>query len=454
MKITQEEIVDRQTVLHIELEDADLAPYLDRGYRRVVQRIMIPGFRKGKAPRQIVERYLGREGLLNEVLDFMLPDVTSRAISAQSLDAAGLPKMELLDLNPVTVKAVVPLTPEIDLGNYREIRVPVEPVTITEEDVQMQLQGLRERMAAWEPVERPLQMGDMVTMEIKATVEGRTVLADDDALYLAERESEYPVPGFGEQIEGMEKGQTREFTLKVPEGFRQASLAGKDAHFTVTIKEIKGKKLPDLDDEFAKSVGDDYDSLAALREDVEKHLREEAERQKKDEYREAVMKALLERASIKLPPVIIEHELEHIEADQEDVLGKARISRDDYLRYLGKTQEQQKEEMRQEAIERITRTFLLSKVAEAEGITVSDQELEERFKEVMGDDEGPRRGRRRSNSRDLEEERRYYRRLLLVEKTLERLLAIARGEAPEPGPAAPAPEAPAPEKTEQERPQG
>ncbi len=437
--------MDRQTVLHIELEDADLAPYLDRGYRRVVQRVMIPGFRKGKAPRQIVERYFGREGLLNEVLDFMLPDVTNRAITAQSLDAGGLPKMELLDLNPVTVKATVPLKPEIDLGNYRDIRVPMEPVNITEEDIQERLQRLREGLASWEPVERPVQIGDMVTLDARATVEDQTIMDDEDALFVPEKDGKRPFPGFSEQIVGLEKGQTREFTIHVPEDYAGKSIAGKEAHFTVTVTDIKEKKLPELDDEFAKSVGEGYDSLAALREAVEKELRQEAERQRTDEYREAVMKALLERAKINLPPLIIEHEMEHMEADQEDVLDRARISKEDYLRYVGKTEEEQKEEMRQHAIERVNRTFLLSRVAEVEGITVPDEEVEERVKLLLDQDNGPQRGSQRSTARDREEARRYFRRLLLVEKTMDRLLAIARGEAPEPGP----PAAPAPEKTDQ-----
>jgi len=132
VKITQGEIEDRQTVLRVELEDEDIATYLDQGYRRLVQRTSIPGFRKGKAPRRIVENFLGRESLINEVIDSMLPEVTTKAITEQELDAGGLPSIELIEMDPFTFEATVPLTPEVDLGQYSDIRVEQEAAEVTE----------------------------------------------------------------------------------------------------------------------------------------------------------------------------------------------------------------------------------------------------------------------------------------------------------------------------------
>ena len=195
MKITQEEVVERQTVLHIELEDEDLDVYLDQGYRRAVQRTVIPGFRKGKAPRRILENFLGRESLLNEVLDSMLPEVTGRAITEQELDAAGLPQIELMELDPFTVKATVPLTPEIDLGSYRDLRLTPESGEVTEEDIQERLDQMRHSMASWEPAERAAEMGDMVTMKALATVEGRTVLDEKDAVFFLDEHTTRPFRG-------------------------------------------------------------------------------------------------------------------------------------------------------------------------------------------------------------------------------------------------------------------
>ena len=145
MKITQDEVVDSETVIHIELEDPDLAPYLDRGYRRMVQRVSIPGFRKGKAPRRIVETFVGRESLLNEVLDSMVAEVTDLAVKEQDLDATGLPKIEMVELDPFTLKATVPLRPDVDPGAYRDIRIPHVPSNVTGEDIDGRLEELFQR---------------------------------------------------------------------------------------------------------------------------------------------------------------------------------------------------------------------------------------------------------------------------------------------------------------------
>ena len=157
MKVTQEEVVDHQTTLRIELEEADLNPYLDQGYRRLAPQISLPGFRKGKVPRHIVEGFMGRESLLNEVLDNMVFEVTSKAIEEQDIDAAGMPKIEDLDLDPVSFTAIVALRPEVELGDYKAIRVPHETDEVTDEVVTERIDSIRESMGSWETVERPLR---------------------------------------------------------------------------------------------------------------------------------------------------------------------------------------------------------------------------------------------------------------------------------------------------------
>ena len=157
LKIDREEVVDRQTVLSIELDDDDLDPYLDRGYRRIVQRVNVPGFRKGKAPRSIIERLVGRESLLNEVLDVLVTETTSRAIDDQELDSVGMPRIEMVDFEPLSFKATVPLKPDIDLGAYRDIRVDEEPAEFDEDEaVQKRLEDLRTRTGDLESGRTPL----------------------------------------------------------------------------------------------------------------------------------------------------------------------------------------------------------------------------------------------------------------------------------------------------------
>ena len=424
MKITQEEVVDRQTVLLIELEDDDLGPYLDRGYKRVVQRISVPGFRRGKAPRWRVEQVVGREGLINEVLDTMLPEVTDRAISEQELDAAGLPSLELVEINPFSVKATVPLVPKIDLALYTDIRIPVEPVEVTEEDVDQRLDQLRESIAAWEPVDRPVQAGDLITMDAVGTVAGRTVLNEQNAVYFVDEDSTRPFPSFSQQLVGIESGSAKEFALELPADFMDETIAGGRIELTVTASEIKERILPELDDEFAKGVGDGHESLEALRREVRKELATQAEQAADRSHRDAVLQALVDGTEVELSPLMVEHETEHIQGDQARVLSQINVRMDDYLRSIGKTAEEMRTETKDEAIGRLKRTFLLTKVAEAEGITVSDEEVEEKVREMLSES---REGAPRVQ--DSDELRGSLRRSLLVERSVDKLVAIAKGEA-------------------------
>ena len=424
MKITQDEIVESQTVLHIELEDEDLDPYLDRAYRRVVQRTVIPGFRKGKAPRLIVERYVGRESLLNEVADDMLPEVTARAISEQELEAASLPRIELQELEPFTLKATVPLVSEVDPGPFRDIRIARDPVRLTKKDIELRLDQIRHNMASWEPVDRPVKMSDMVTIEAVGRVDGRSILDEKDAVFFLDEDGTRPLPGFSQHLVGLLKDKPQQFTLEIPQDYSDEAISGKEAEFSVTVGEIKERILPDLDGEFAKSVGDGYDSLDALRKDLKKQLTAEAENRAAQGYRESVVDALVNGASVELPPLMIEHEIDHMGNDQARVLERAKVRMDDYLRSIGKSEEEVRGELRIQAIERLTRTLVLSKVTELEGVEASDEEVEERVRSIIAES-----AEEEDRDQVSEELKGSVRRMLLVEKTIDHLVAVAAGEA-------------------------
>ena len=215
MKITQDDVVERQTVLHIELEDDDIDPYLNRAYQRVVQRVNIPGFRKGKAPRSIIEQYFGRESMLNEILDSMLPELTNQAINDQDLDAVGLPSIELEELDPFQFSATVPLRPNVDLGNYLDIRIPKDDTEIAKEDIESRIEQLRLSVATWEPTDRAVEVGDMITAQIKGNVGEKTIFDESDAVYLVNEEIGRPFPGFSEKLVGLEADKASQFDLSL-----------------------------------------------------------------------------------------------------------------------------------------------------------------------------------------------------------------------------------------------
>lgn len=433
MKLTQEAVVDRQTTLQIELEEEDLDAYLERGYQRVVQKTAIPGFRQGKAPRFIVERFVGRESLLQEALDFMLSDATSRAISEKQLETTGLPKFELLGLEPVSFKATVALTPEVDLGTYRDIRVPVEAVEVTDGDVDKRIEDLRLAAAVWNPVDRPVEMGNMVTIQVVGTVEGAAVTNRRDQLYVLGEGDDRPLPGFSQHLVGMVDGERKEFTLQLPEDYSDPDLAGKGAEFVVTVSDIKARSLPELDDEFAKGVGDGHESMAALREHVRAELRSATERRQEDSYQTAALDALVAGAKIEVPPLLIEHETEHRQANREQVLDRLGMRTDDYLRVSGITEERLAEETRDHAVAAMRREFALSTLAKLEGVEVADEEVESRLQEALSpplDQRRSRGGNRRRREQEMDQARRDVRRSLVRQKATDLLVAIARGESP------------------------
>lgn len=429
MKITQEEVVDRQTVLEIELEDEDMAPYLDRAYRRVVQSTNVPGFRKGKAPRSIIEGILGKERLVTESLDDVLPAVTHQAIVEQELDVAGTPQVELVALDPVTVKATVPLTPAVELGGYRDIRVEEEQVEIAEEDLEAEIENLREGAAVWEPVERSVEVGDRVTMEALGHVGEESIIDTSDTEYLVDEEAALPFAGFANELVGAEIGSPFEFQLSIPDDHFNASLAGQEAHFRITVKEIKERSLPDLDYEFAKGVGDGYDSLEELRESIRTRMVEEAEQARDTEFREGALGRLVEGAEIQIPPLLIGHEIQHMTERRDQFVSQINVTLDEYYKFTGKTEEEHLAEMREQAVDRFSRTHALFNLARVEGLEVSDEEIEQRLADLREAASAADGAGLDESSLDRPEAGAAIRESMLVQKAMDRLFEIATGRA-------------------------
>ena len=425
MKITREESRPREVTLTIELEPQDMEPYLHRAYRRVVQRVNIPGFRRGKAPRSLVERYVGRQRLLQEALEFLVPETVDQAVKQEAVPAFDQPQVELEEVDPPRIKAVVPLTPEVDLGDYRGIRQQPEPVEVTEEEVDQALEQLRRDQAPWAPVERPVQFGDLVTLDVVGVVDGRQVTSDQGVEFVPTQNNPLPLPGFSVHLEGLGRGETKEFTLPVPQDYPDQSIAGKECRFTVTVHEVKAKQLPELDDTFAHSVGTGFESLEALREHLRSTLRADRERQARSRFRDHLLEAVVEGASVGLPEMVVEREVDHLLQEQQEALRERRLELEDYLRQVGKSPEELREELRPRAEARLKRSLVVRKLAELEGLAVTDAEVDQEIRE-LGSEQG---GQRLARAFDTPQGRRSLANVLLMRKVLARLEEIATGSA-------------------------
>ncbi len=423
MIISQDEIQDRQTVLHIELEENDVDPFINRAYQRVVQKANIPGFRKGKAPRSVIEQFYGKDYLLNEIIETMLPEMTFQAIQEQELDAVGLPSIDLQEINPVKFNATIPLRPEIELNAYKDIRIEKQEIEITEESINERLEQLRLSIATWEPFESEIEEGNMITAQIKCSLSEEIIIEESDAVYLVNEEIGRPFPGFSTKLIGLKVDSQDSFELEIAEDFSDPKLAGQTINCEVLIKDIKHRVLPELNDDFAKGIGEGYETLDELKEEIQKGIQTESEQQSNFDFRESIIESVIKEANISVPPLLIQNEAENIIQQHTQMVTQANMAIQDYLQSIGKTEEELQNEAQEEAEGRIKRSFLISKIAEEENIEISDDEIEIKIQEIFSNSEGEI-----PNSTQNEEMRNYLFRTLLTDKTIERLEEIASGK--------------------------
>ena len=431
MKVTQGEVEERQVSLRIELDDDDLEPYVERGFRQVVGKMRIPGFRPGKAPRKVVEGMVGRESLISESLDFLVVDVITKAVEEEGIDSTGFPQIDNVEFDPVIVEAVVALNPVIDLGDYRDIRVEEDPVDVSDEDVEQELEALRKQQSSWEPVERPVAHDDLVTMNVVGMIDEVKIIDETDSQYLVDPSSTLPFAGFAAELEGLEVDKAAKITLDIPSDYADNELAGKQVTFDVTITDVKQRLLPELDDEFATSVRDECETLDDLKERLREDIQDATERQNEHEYRELAIEELVVNADMEIAPLLIQHEIEHMEERRDKMMKRLGISQEDYNRFTGRTTEEIRDEMHEEAVEKLNRSHAISAFIDKESLEISDDELNDRLKQLAR--EGDESTGRKLTNKELRSERvkSSVRESLLIEKALERLVLIAKGQAGE-----------------------
>ncbi len=377
MKVTREADSPIEVTLTIEMDSQDEESFIDRSYRRSVGRLAIPGFRKGKAPRSIVENYVGRTALLQEALEFMIPETLDQVLRDEGLQAFVEPEVELNEIEPVSFKAVVPLEPVVDLGDYQSLRVESSPVEVTEEQIDDIVERLRQEVALWEPVERPVQNGDLLNLNVQGTIDGEEVVNDEGIDYVPEEANVLPFPGFSPNLEGLSEGESKDFTIAIPEGYPRPQFAGKDCEFHVEVLSVKEKRLPEPDDEFAKGVGDGFDTFEALLEHIRERVTAESEVEAVRELEMKSLEELVSMARVEASDTLYRRELDNMQRERERYLQNQRVDMNTYLQIVGKTQEEFLEEMRPSANERLTRYLVMRKLSQAEEIEVSDEEVQE-----------------------------------------------------------------------------
>lgn len=380
MKVSTKRLPDSQVLLEIEADEQQMERSLDKAFRRLAQRVEVPGFRKGKAPAGMLERHIGRARVVREALDILIPEAYNQAIEEQDVDAIDRPSIELVTDEPLAFKATVPVRPTVELGEYNSVRVKREPVSIDESEVDKALEELRHRYAVHEPVERPVQMGDIVRADVRGVIDGKEVYKEDDAELRLREGATILLPGIAEGIIAAEKGTPKEIAVTVPEGERP--LSGKSGTFTVTVKEVKEEQLPALSDDFAREVGEGFSSLDALRDRLRNDMRERLQAQAEKDYRDKAVGALVETAAtIEFPPVMVEREVERLIQDQARHLG---LEVEQYLANTRQTRDELNEELLPVATDRVRRSLALTRLAEQEEIKAENQEVDAEVDRLAG----------------------------------------------------------------------
>jgi trigger factor len=447
LKIETQPRDDHQVTLTVELEPEQMEGAKHRAARRISERKSIPGFRPGKAPYEVVVRSFGETVIVEDAVDLLLDEVYPKALEEAKLEpgaSGSLEKVENLDKQPKFI-FTVPLAPSVELGNYRMIRLPYDWIEPGEDKVEESIEELRQMYAKTEAVDRTIQKGDFVLIDLKGlkakAAEGEAPLMDRPGLPIFvradEKADEFPFPGFSNELIGLGVNEDKSFSHKFKKSDKDENLQGQTVQFTVTVKMVRGSTLPELNDDFAKQAGP-FENLQALHDAVKANLATQSKAQYDDEYFAKLMEKIKEAAVIKYPPQVVDHEIEHVMEDLKSRLAGQNLDMAAYLKSRQMDEEKfTSEEAKPIAIKRLERSLVLDEISKIEKIEVSQEILQSSFQKTWGEYQGDSgfqkmtRGKSQPpkqimNAVAMESANRAY-----IQQTLNRLKDIATGHAPE-----------------------
>lgn len=350
----------------------------ERAFRRLVKKAKLPGFRPGKVPRKVFEQAYGAETITNEAMEDVVPTVYAKAVREHDLEPVDRPKMELLPEDggqPRRIKAVVDVRPEIALGEYKGLAVKAEPVTVTDEDVDRALTTLARDRATLVPADREARLGDVVTVDYEGKIDGVAFEGGTAQGQQTELSEDRFIPGFATGIAGMKVGETKDVEAVFPEDYQQTDLAGKTAIFTIALHEVKELELPALDDELAKAVSQNQ-TLDELKADIRKRLQAAAEARIKRQTGNELVERLVASHDFPLPEVLVEREVDGMLSDGAGMAARMGMSFDDYLKAVGKSEDELRREYRADAQRRVKGTLILETIAKKENISATPADIQ------------------------------------------------------------------------------
>ncbi|KEO81150.1 trigger factor [Tumebacillus flagellatus] len=367
-------------VLEFEVGADEVNQALDQAFKKVVKTVAMPGFRKGKVPRNIFENRYGVEVLYQDALDILLPIAYSQAVREANIIPVDRPEIDVVQFGKgetAVIKATVTVKPEVELGEYKGLEVEKKDFAVTAEAVEAELSNLQKSHAEIVVAgdDATVENGDIVFMDFKGFVNGEAFEGGEADNYQLEIGSGLFIPGFEEQLVGMKKGEEKDINVNFPEEYHVKALAGQPAVFKIKLNDVKRKQLPTLDDEFAKDISE-FNTLDELKGDISNKLQEKSEQDAKNYIEEAVISKAVENATIDIPQAMIENEIEVLMNDFKQRLQMQGIPFDAYVQFTGASEESLKDEFRGQAESRVRTGLVLEAITDAEGIQASDDEVQ------------------------------------------------------------------------------
>lgn len=383
-----EKLEGNRGVLTVEVSAEQVSKGLDEAFQKVVKQVNVPGFRKGKMPRGMFEKRFGVESLYQDALDILLPEAYGNAIDEAGIEPIDRPDIDIEQMEKgkdLIFKATVQVKPEVTLGEYKGLEVEALDTNVTDEDVQKELETLQNRHAELVVKEdTAAENGDTVVIDFEGFVDGEAFEGGKAENHSLELGSGSFIPGFEEQLVGVKAGESKDVEVSFPEEYHAAELAGKPATFKVTVHEIKGKELPVLDDEFAKDVDDEVETLDALKEKIKTRLEDSKKHEAEHHLRDTVVEKAAENAQVEIPEVMVSNEVNRMLQEFEQRLQMQGMNLELYFQFSGQDEAALREQMKEEAQTRVKVNLTLEAIAKAENLEATDEDVNAELDKMAG----------------------------------------------------------------------
>ncbi|WP_041264625.1 trigger factor [Geobacillus thermodenitrificans] len=386
MSVKWEKLEGNEGVLTVEVDAEQVNKGLDAAFKKVVKNVSLPGFRKGKVPRVLFEKRFGVEALYQDALDILLPEAYAKAVEEAGIEPVSMPEIDIEQMEKgksLIFKAKVTVKPEVKLGQYKGLEVEKIDTTVTDEDVENKLKRLQENYAELVVKEEgTVENGDTAVIDFEGFVDGEPFEGGKAENYSLEIGSGTFIPGFEDQLVGMKAGEEKEIQVTFPEEYHAEQLAGKPATFKVKVHEVKAKQLPALDDEFAKDVDEEVETLDELKSKIRTRLEEAKKNEAEAAVRNAVVEKAAANAEIDIPAVMVQNETDRMLREFDQRLQMQGMNLQLYYQFSGQDEAALREQMKEDAEKRVRAALTLEAIAKAENIDVTDEEVNEELEKM------------------------------------------------------------------------